>query len=1326
MTSPSTPSNGVNAGANPGGPGATNASNTGTLNAQLVGGAATIASSAPNLDNTQPNINALNQPPVLSTFVYSPEVRVVVAHGVQEYDVSKDLIRGSLIRQEGSAASFFMTLQNSGLRYTPANSAPLFSRMDRIVVFMKKTSWIQVFSGYLDQVPYKQLYPGPVQFKATCTIKRLMHTWWDPALQNNINLLNQFASASSSIGGAIIDTGLGTMLQTLLVEVGGWNPADIHIQNFPTEFYAFMAANLATLQGQGSTNMTSLETLLLGDNTSPGPGAYAGYNSNAGAPGSYAPTAATAGGLVGTPFYISQIVAACDDAGMGPTTNDNDLGAALIQAGATGATSASPFSNPSNQQAWDQVQQTGQSIQSTNRNSDAAILGVATAMTETGNGAPIIANLANLAVIGSDAFGNDGYTTNGTCCGIMLQQSSVGNVAQRMNPKQAAAMFFSALSTNVSGWRNLDAGAACQQVQLATSPVPYDANIETATSMVQAYRASLAGPASAVTSVGIPGTNVATTDIGQAAAGLGGAPSQAIGTALGGAASVPVPLSAAGTVAANATNQPQPNSEGAINFMMTCIGQPYVWGGTGPLGYDCLAPLTKVLTERGEVFIKDLTCEDRVLTRQGYRRVLAAWKVKDAAAVVSVTVNGRKLTGTPDHRVWTENRGWVRLKYLRSSDTLVACHTHQSKSFASTVVRHHSEILVGNSAHASARMLFPLTKGLTEYVSDVENSLLEGFTTSIAVMSVSARRKQRIKEGSIKTTSRVSGLCSRESPTIATQTPQIPLNETTIYGHSDHCTLQSGSTITVPSPRDMKCIISITTPSITTSQTCCASPFPNTDVNRRQHDDHALTPVHSVVKSSSLLSEITPTDDSVVLSIDESFTTEVWDIMVEDVHEFFANGVLVHNCSGLQYMGFRAIGIDIGRTTQAIASTVQSIPQTAVQRGDLIEPTQGHVVMWLGDGTVLEAQQQGVPIGIYPNSYGLPGSWAGAYRACLNGGINPTAPFNPPQAMGPGTPPSAIQQVGGSSVLGSSATGSGGAQEGIARNLFTFQFNPGQFISQVAGQFTGIRAFIEGQPLIQMVSAIAAAGLRTWMSGPDGSIIFWYPDYWGWDGKPAVMSLADIEMKDCTINFSDDSLSTHVYINGSTTMGLADTASTELAGWLSTAGIVTVEQPWLFNLLVKWAPGDLDAGIGGEMLMQQFGVRPYRATFSCAGAAELEFIIACQVFMQKWAEQYKTTISMTFMPELFPGMRVSLQNHNLEVYVAGVQHNFDFEQGFTTDVTIMAPGNPNGASLSSSVNTAVDPNDPTMSAFTNAFGTQVNPTPNANATTGAGSAGVSN
>jgi hypothetical protein len=202
-------------------------------------------------------------------------------------------------------------------------------------------------------------------------------------------------------------------------------------------------------------------------------------------------------------------------------------------------------------------------------------------------------------------------------------------------------------------------------------------------------------------------------------------------------------------------------------------------------------------------------------------------------------------------------------------------------------------------------------------------------------------------------------------------------------------------------------------------------------------------------------------------------------------------------------------------------------------------------------------------------------------------------------------------------------------------------------------------------------------------------------------------------------------MTTHVYINGSSTMGLADTPDTELMGWLSTSGVVTVEQPWLYEMLMAAAPGDLEAGVPGTLLMQKFGIRPYQATYAAAQTGgELEFLIACQIFMQKWAEQYKTSISMTFMPELWPGMRVVLAQHNLEVYVSAVTHTCDYEQGFSTQVTILAPGNPHGKNLAASVNTAVDPNDPTMSAFSNLFGTQFNPTPNANTSMGAGAAGV--
>jgi hypothetical protein len=196
----------------------------------------------------------------------------------------------------------------------------------------------------------------------------------------------------------------------------------------------------------------------------------------------------------------------------------------------------------------------------------------------------------------------------------------------------------------------------------------------------------------------------------------------------------------------------------------------------------------------------------------------------------------------------------------------------------------------------------------------------------------------------------------------------------------------------------------------------------------------------------------------------------------------------------------------------------------------------------------------------------------------------------------------------------------------------------------------------------------------------------WYPDYWGLDGKPSVMLLADIEMKDCNINLNDDPLTTHVYINGDLTM--TGSMQDPVLGWLMTAGVATVEQPWLYTRLLVAAPGDIEVASGQE-IMQRFGIRPLQQSFAMAGTQEMEFLLACQIFMEQWAKQYQTVISMTFMPELFPGMRVQLVSQDLQVYISAVSHVCDYEQGFFTQVTIAAPSSPQAASDMGTVKTPV-------------------------------------
>jgi TP901 family phage tail tape measure protein len=267
---------------------------------------------------------------------------------------------------------------------------------------------------------------------------------------------------------------------------------------------------------------------------------------------------------------------------------------------------------------------------------------------------------------------------------------------------------------------------------------------------------------------------------------------------------------------------------GALAWARQQIGKPYVWGAAGPNGYDCIAAGTPITTRRGDVAIEDVTTDDMVLTRRGYRRVLRAWLVRKNAETVGLEVNGRLLRGTADHRVWTEQRGWVPLDAVTSYDTLVSCQ--EANELYSTGMR---------------------TSGI---LTQIDQST-------------------------------------------------VPISA----GHTITFTEPSGDSTTDRFPQDARSTISTTTHSTTTSPISYVYQPVSTDVRARLHDDCTPMFVHSVGSSfkRSQQHETIRLEDSVVVSTIRSTTTirelprsDVYDLTVDGEHEFFAAGVLVHNCSG--------------------------------------------------------------------------------------------------------------------------------------------------------------------------------------------------------------------------------------------------------------------------------------------------------------------------------------------------------------------------------------------------------------------------------------------
>lgn len=384
-----------------------------------------------------------------------------------------------------------------------------------------------------------------------------------------------------------------------------------------------------------------------------------------------------------------------------------------------------------------------------------------------------------------------------------------------------------------------------------------------------------------------------------------------------------------------------------------------------------------------------------------------------------------------------------------------------------------------------------------------------------------------------------------------------------------------------------------------------------------------------------------------------------------------ADGPTNFDCSSFTQWCYRSMGLEIGRDTNAQRAKGQKITMATVQPGDLLQPASGeHVVMWLGGGMILHAPQSGDVVKVAP-LYFTPASVL-HFPPAEYGGTYPV-PFDIP--TGPGAAPGTVAQGpnGSTTTVGSS--------EPLARNLFSYMFEPGQFMNGISSLFGNDSegspkeaAFMNDEPLIQTVVGLCKAGLRNFQSLPNGDFCAYYPDYFGLDGKDAVMDLEDIEMKNVQIDLNDDALATHVYIAGSM---LPTGASTGLMGWLNTKGIATVENEWLFRRMAAAAPQVRGAEMrSGKEIMRKYGARPLTQSMSAIQSGAMEFLMAMQVFMTKWAEQYSTNIELAFMPELYPGMRVNLKGHNLQVYVAGVTHSGDFESGFTTTATIMAPSTP--------------------------------------------------
>jgi hypothetical protein len=188
--------------------------------------------------------------------VYSPRVYVFTKDAAGNlYDLTDYVVSGEVVRNISQVSSATVVLRNPFRIFTTPSAGVAFHPQDPITIYLERIAGypVRVFTGYLDQTPYYQLQPGVITLEASCTLKRLLYTFFDPSLPYVISFFQKYGwenSGSGSIfspgassatnsanagstGASFNDSSFAKLLWAVLYEIGNWQHENIWIEPLP-------------------------------------------------------------------------------------------------------------------------------------------------------------------------------------------------------------------------------------------------------------------------------------------------------------------------------------------------------------------------------------------------------------------------------------------------------------------------------------------------------------------------------------------------------------------------------------------------------------------------------------------------------------------------------------------------------------------------------------------------------------------------------------------------------------------------------------------------------------------------------------------------------------------------------------------------------------------------------------------------------------------------------------------------------------------------------------------------------------------------------------
>jgi cell wall-associated NlpC family hydrolase len=406
------------------------------------------------------------------------------------------------------------------------------------------------------------------------------------------------------------------------------------------------------------------------------------------------------------------------------------------------------------------------------------------------------------------------------------------------------------------------------------------------------------------------------------------------------------------------------------------------------------------------------------------------------------------------------------------------------------------------------------------------------------------------------------------------------------------------------------------------------------------------------------------------------------------------------DCSGLCWAAWNAAGLQWPRSSseaywtdpniEHISDASQLLPGDLVfyyNPGDTSEASPNHMGIYVGDNipgygsTQMTVQDHDTTQGTTYTAltYGL--AIVGFGRPTGYPGFQKTPSTAVAGSASAGSPSSSSTSAGITSA--GFASGSGLTPQTQTNTSFVNYWEWfGQAPTAESNILTGIRGLLNDQPLLPFINTVMNCSMRSWCSAPNGDFIAWFPDYFGAYGQAASIKVADVELMDFSIAWSDQNLVTHQYVASSwvgQVFGASPAGAPNLANMATTDGVVTLEMGSVSNNILQTVlnlPAGDASNLGSpQAILNRFGARPNFQEIGVIMGPQAQFWYALFLFQLNWASMWTANVPTTFMPEAFPGMLIQLSD-GFQAYISQVVHAWDYTDGgpgFTTQMAIMAP-----------------------------------------------------